>query len=74
MVEKEVERAIEALLQERRTFAAPEGFAQRANFNDASVYEKAAEDPDSWWESQAERLAWFKRWDVVSEFDPPHHK
>ena len=42
VVEKEVERAIEALLQERRTFVAPEGFAQRANFNDASVYEKAS--------------------------------
>jgi len=74
MVEKEVERAIEALLEERRTFEPPEGFAETANINDASVYESAAQDPDAWWASQAERLDWFQKWDTVLEWDAPHHK
>ena len=74
MVEEEVERTIEALLQERRTFAPPEEFTQQANFKDPSIYEQASSDPDAWWASQAERLHWFKKWDTVSELDPPHHK
>jgi acetyl-CoA synthetase len=74
MVEKEVEKAIEALLQERRTFEPPPEFAARANLNDAAVYERAEKDPDAWWEAQADRLDWFKRWDQVFEWDPPHYK
>ena len=73
MVEEEVERTIEALLQERRTFAPSEEFTQQANLKDPSVYEQASSDPDAWWASQAERLHWFKKWDTVSELDPPHH-
>jgi acetyl-CoA synthetase len=74
MVEKEVQKTIEALLQERRTFKAPKEFAEQANANDASVYERAEKDPDAWWAEQAERLDWFEKWDRVLEWDPPHHK
>ena len=74
MVEKEVEKAIEALLEERRIFEPPEAFADQANVNDASVYESASEDPDGWWASQAERLDWFEKWDTVLEWKAPHHK
>ncbi|CAN5760224.1 acetate--CoA ligase [soil metagenome] len=74
MVEKEVQRDIEALLQERRRFEPPEDFAAQANANDASIYEQAEKDPDAWWESQAERLDWFAKWDRVFEWDPPHYK
>ncbi|MGH2813411.1 MAG: acetate--CoA ligase, partial [Actinomycetota bacterium] len=74
MVEKDVEKAIEALLEERRTFEPPDGFAGAANANDSSIYEHAEKDPDGWWASQAERLDWFKKWDTVLEWDPPHHK
>lgn len=74
MVEKEVEKAIEALLEERRTFKPPEDFADQANFNDASVYESASEDPDAWWASQAERLDWFEKWDTVLDWKAPHHE
>ena len=74
MVEKEVAKAIEALLQERRTFEPPEDFAEQANLNDAAVYETASEDPDGWWASQAERLDWFEKWDTVLEWKPPHQK
>jgi acetyl-CoA synthetase len=74
MVEKEVEKTIEALLQERRTFEPPEEFAKQANANDASVYERAEKDPDAWWAEQAERLDWFEKWDRVLDWDPPHYK
>ena len=70
----EVERTIEALLQERRTFEPPEDFAVEANADDPSIYAEAENDPDGWWASQAERLDWFERWDTVFEWDPPHHR
>ena len=71
MIDKEVERTIEALLQERRTFAPPEDFVEQANLNDLSVYAEAERDPEAWWASQAERLDWFQRWDAVMEWEPP---
>ncbi|MGH2749673.1 MAG: acetate--CoA ligase [Actinomycetota bacterium] len=74
MVEKDVEKTIEALLQERRIFKPPEPFAEQANLNDASVYESSKEDPDRWWAEQAERLDWFSKWGTVLEWTPPHHK
>ena len=74
MVEKEVERTIEALLQERRTFTPPREFAAQANLNDESVYEQAEKDPDAWWASEAEHLDWFEPWETVLEWTPPHHK
>ncbi len=74
MVERDVEKTIEALLEERRTFAPPEEFTKHANVRDNSVYEQAETDPDAWWASQAERLYWFKKWDQVLRRDPPHHE
>ncbi len=71
MPEKEVEKTIDALLQERRTFEPPQEFTEQANASDPAIYEKAEKDPDGWWESQAERLDWFERWDTVLEQDPP---
>jgi acetyl-CoA synthetase len=74
VLDKEVEKTIEALLQERRTFEPPSDFSTEANASDPSVYETAARDPDSWWASQAERLHWFEPFTQVLEWDPPHHK
>jgi acetyl-CoA synthetase len=74
MVENDVERTIEALLEERRTFAPSEELRRTANANDASIYDQAATDPDAWWESQAESLSWFARWDEVLRWEPPHHR
>ncbi|MDQ3660419.1 MAG: acetate--CoA ligase [Actinomycetota bacterium] len=74
MVEKEVERTIEALLEERREFEPPKEFTQQANANDPAIYEHAEKDPEAWWESQAERLSWSKKWDTTLEWDPPHHQ
>jgi len=64
-------RPIESLLEERRTFAPPEEFAARATVNDASVYARAKEDPEGFWEAAAAELHWFRRWDRVLEWAPP---
>ncbi|MQA99805.1 MAG: acetate--CoA ligase [Actinobacteria bacterium] len=74
MVEEKVEHTIEALLQERRTFEPPGPFASQANAGDPSIYERANQDPDAWWASQAEELDWFHKWDTVFEGGFPHHK
>jgi acetyl-CoA synthetase len=74
MVEKEVERTIDALLEERREFEPSKEFTEQANANEPSIYEHAEKDPEAWWESQAERLSWSKKWDKVLEWDPPHHE
>ncbi len=74
MVEKEVEKTIEALLEERRTFEPPTEFAARANARDPVVYDDAASNPDAWWASQAEQLDWFEKWETVFDWDPPHHE
>jgi len=74
MVEKEVERTIDALLEERREFEPPKEFTAQANANDPSIYEHAQKDPEAWWESQAERLSWSKKWDKVLEWNPPHQE
>ncbi|MEA2499552.1 MAG: acetyl-CoA synthetase [Actinomycetota bacterium] len=74
MAEKDVERTIEALLQERRTFEPPEEFAEFANANDPSIYLEAERDREEWWASQAERLDWFERWDKIHEAEPPFHR
>jgi acetyl-CoA synthetase len=74
MVDKEVERTIEAPLQERRTFEPPEDFAAKANATDPSIYNDALADPESWWASQAERLDWFQPWEEVFRWDAPHHE
>ena len=34
-----------------------------------SMYKRSLDDPDNFWAEQAERLAWFKRWDAVNNSD-----
>jgi acetyl-CoA synthetase len=74
MAAKDVEQTIEALLQERRTFEPSDEWRDQANASDPSIYERAERDPEGWWESQAERLDWFERWDTVLDRQPPFHK
>ena len=57
-------------LAERR-YEPPEEFARQANIQDPSVYEKAAEDFEGFWEECARDLHWFKEWDQVLKWEPP---
>jgi acetyl-CoA synthetase len=66
--------AIEARLEENRSFAPPPEFVAQANSNDPEIYTRAAADPESYWASYAGELDWFKTWDTVLEWEPPHAK
>ena len=57
-------------LAERR-YEPPQGFAENAIVNDPSIYERANQDPDAFWEECARDLHWFKEWDQVLKWDPP---
>ena len=65
--------ALEALLSEERKFAPPEDFASRAFVSDPAIYEEAG-DYEAFWARWAEELHWFRKWDRVLEWDPPHAK
>ena len=64
--------AIEALLDEQRTFPPPEEFAADAVVKDESVYRRAEEDPEGFWRDLAgEFISWFKEPSTGLEWDPP---
>ncbi|MFQ5879977.1 MAG: AMP-binding protein, partial [Dehalococcoidia bacterium] len=64
-------KTIEALLQEGRIFSPSAEFRRQANANDPGVYERARQDPESFWATWAEELTWFRRWDTVLEWNAP---
>jgi len=33
------------------------------------LYEKSMSDPDAFWSAVADRITWYKKWDIVREFD-----
>src|SRR5215211_4153374 len=67
---------IESVLQEQRIFPPPESFSERAHIKSMAELEslraEAAADPESFWARMAEELHWFKKWDTVLKWDPPH--
>ena len=65
---------IDALLTENRKFPPPPEFARNAHVSDTKLYARATRDPEAFWASQAEELDWFKKWDKVLEWTPPHAK
>jgi acetyl-CoA synthetase len=62
---------IDALLQENRKFAPPKEFRRNAVLSDPKAYD---EDPEAFWERQANELEWFSKWSQVCEWKPPHAK
>jgi len=64
--------AIDALLEEDRTFPPDPTFVSQANANDPTLYQRAQQDPEGFWASFAEELDWFEKWRTVLEWTPPH--
>jgi acetyl-CoA synthetase len=62
---------IDALLQENRKFPPPKDFRKNALLNDPKIYDQ---DPEKFWEEQANELTWFRKWSTVCEWKPPHAK
>src|SRR3954462_1802753 len=66
--------ALEALMQEGRTFPPPESFRKTALDTDATVYDDAEKDWQGFWVVQALELDWTREWDTTLEWDLPFAK
>ena len=56
------EKSLSALLDEHREFPPSEEFRRQANASDPAIYERAKNDPQAFWASEAKRLDWFTPW------------
>ena len=68
---------IESLQQEGRVFDPPADFATKAHIKSMEELEAlragASADPENFWGSMAEsELHWFRKWDTVLKWEPPH--
>jgi len=65
---------ISALLTEDRRFPPPKWWLERSRMHDASVYARAAADPEKFWAAFATELDWFEPWTQILDWKPPHAK
>jgi acetyl-CoA synthetase len=69
---------IESVLKERRVFAPPTAFSQRAHIGSAADAERwrrfAEQDPEQFWGDVARELEWFSPWRAVLEWKAPFAK
>ncbi|AXV37903.1 MAG: acetate--CoA ligase [Methanobacterium sp. BRmetb2] len=75
---------LDALLKEERIFTTPEGLVNDSNIkkwmdeHDIDDYDellkKADENPEWFWDEIAGELDWFKTYNKVSQWNPPHAK
>ena len=68
------DKALEALLLEKRQFAPPRDFARKAHVSSASVYRKADRNFEKFWAGFAKELDWFRPWKKVLDWKPPRAK
>ncbi|WDG17133.1 acetate--CoA ligase [Microbacterium sp. Clip185] len=65
---------IRSLLEERRTFAPPVDFAERANVTEEWIrrewIERAGQDPETFWTHRAEILDWAEPWHTAHRWEP----
>src|SRR4051812_33013813 len=67
--------AIEALLDEARTFPPPAEFVANSRFADPAIYEQAAADPQKYWAGWADQLEWIEPYEQVLDWsDAPFAK
>src|SRR5436190_20928352 len=69
----------ESVLKETRQFPPPGAFAANAHIKSLAEYDRfwqrGRDDPEGFWAEQAARkLHWFKKWDRVLDWKPPHAK
>jgi acetyl-CoA synthetase len=62
---------LDILLKENRVFPPTKTFREQANARDPGIYEQAARDRLTFWESFAKELHWFRPWDRALEWKLP---
>src|SRR5437588_523985 len=59
--------------ESERIIRVPEQFAKKAHIGSMekyrALYDRSVSDPDGFWNEQAERITWFKKWKTVSKYD-----
>jgi acetyl-CoA synthetase len=71
---EQLDGELAALLEVER-FEPSEKFRRDALLADQAVYEQAEHDPQGWWASQAQELAWFEPWQtVLDDSNPPFYR
>ena len=69
------ETAIEKLSNEQSEYAAPRIVAENAQLKDARAeYERWKNAPDDFWNAEAGKFVWTKKWNQVSKFDGCYHE
>src|SRR4029077_9168382 len=68
------DKAIEALLREKREFRPPKEFVKQANISGQGIYRKAERNVEKFWADFARELDWFKPWKRVLDWKPPKAK
>jgi len=63
---------IDNLLQEDRRFPPSPALQKFANISDPEVYDRAARDPEAFWEEFARELEWIRPWDSVLQWKAPY--
>ena len=67
---------IESVMHEARVFPPAKNFAEQAHVGSMEELERlraeATADPEGFWARMAEELHWFKRWETVLDWNPPH--
>src|SRR5437588_12123121 len=62
-------------MDQKQIFPPPKDFSQRASIKSVAEYEQlyaaATRDPEKFWEEQAERLHWSKRWSYALDWSNP---
>jgi len=66
--------AIDALLDEQRTYLPSQDFRDKAIVKDDSIYAQAASDYEGFWAKVAGELDWFVAWNRVLEWKVPDAK
>ncbi|CAN5605719.1 acetate--CoA ligase [soil metagenome] len=67
---------IESLAHEERVFPPLTSFSQKAHVKSKGELEtlrrEAREHPEEFWARMAQELHWFRKWDKVLQWEPPH--
>jgi acetyl-CoA synthetase len=69
---------ITSILKEARVFPPPQEFSEKAHIKSLDEYQTmwnyARDNPEQFWAEEAERLAWFQKWNKVLEWNEPFAK
>jgi acetyl-CoA synthetase len=63
---------IDNLLKEDRQFPPSETWKKTALVTDPAIYDRAAANPEAFWEGFARELEWIRPWDEVVRWKSPH--